>query len=78
MEVAGREKVKVPAGSYDAIKCQLSLQEVDKHLKLAPHQKFKRASVWVSNDRDRIILKIQADIFVGSVWCELESVEFPQ
>jgi hypothetical protein len=76
VEVVSREKVKVPAGSYDAIKCQLSLQEVDKNLQLAPHKKFKRAFAWVSDDRDRIVLKIQADIFVGSVWCELESVDF--
>jgi hypothetical protein len=76
LEVVGHEKVKVPAGSYDAIKCQLRLQEVDKHLKLSPHQKFKRAYIWVSDDRDRLIVKVQADIFVGSVWCELQSVSF--
>jgi hypothetical protein len=78
VEVVGREKVKVPAGNYDAIKCRLSLQEVDKHLGLSPHQKFKRAFIWVSDDRDRLVLKIQADIFVGSVWTELESVQFQE
>jgi hypothetical protein len=78
VEVVGREKVKVPAGSYDAIKSRLRLQEVDKNLQLAPHEKFKRAFIWVSDDRDRLVLKVQADIFVGSVWCELQSVEFTQ
>jgi hypothetical protein len=51
---------------------------VDKNLQLAPHQKFKRAFIWVSDDRDRLVLKIQAEIFVGSVWCELQSVDFTQ
>jgi hypothetical protein len=78
IEVVGREKLKVPAGSYDAIKCQLRLQGITKHLELEPHKKFKRAYVWVSDDRDRLMLKIEAEIFVGSVWTELESVEFPQ
>jgi hypothetical protein len=77
IEVVGREKLKVPAGSYDAIKCQLRLQGITKHLELEPHKKFKRAFVWVSDDRDRLMLKIEAEIFVGSVWTELQSVEFP-
>jgi hypothetical protein len=78
VEVLGREKLKVPAGSYDAVKCQLRLQEVDKNLELEPHKKFKRAFAWVSDDRDRQLLKAEAEIFVGSVWTELQSVEFPQ
>ena len=78
IEVLGREKLKVPAGSYDAIKCQVRLQEVNKNLELEPHKKFKRAYAWLSDDADRLMLKIQADIFVGSVWCELQSVEFPR
>lgn len=78
VEVIGHEKLKVPAGSYDAIKCQLRLQGIDKHLELEPHKKFKRAFAWLSDDRDRVLLKIEAEIFVGSVWTELQSVEFPQ
>jgi hypothetical protein len=78
LEVLGREKLKVPAGTYDAIKCQVRLQEVDKNLELQPHKKFKRAFAWLSDDPDRLLLKIQADVFVGSVWCELQSVEFPR
>jgi hypothetical protein len=78
IEVLGREKLKVPAGSYDAIKCQLHLQGIDKHMELEPHKKFKRAYAWLSDDRDRLLLKIEAEIFVGSVWTELQSVQFPQ
>jgi len=78
IDVVGREKLKVPAGSYDAIKFQLRLQEVNKRMELEPHKKFQRASAWLSDDRDRLLLKIEAEVFVGSVWTELQSVEFPQ
>jgi len=78
IDVVGREKTKVPAGSYDAIKCQVRLQEVNKRMELEPHKKFQRAYAWLSDDRDRLLLKIEAEVFVGSVWTELQSVEFPQ
>jgi len=78
IEVIGREKLKVPAGNYNAIKCQVRLQGITKHMELEPHRKFKRAFAWVSDDRDRVLLKIEAEIFVGSVWTELQSVEFAQ
>ena len=76
IEVLGREKLKVPGGTYDAIKCQVRLQGVTKNLELEPHKKFKRAFAWLSDDPDRLLLKIQAEIFIGSVWCELQAVEF--
>lgn len=76
IEVVGREKVKVAAGSYDAIKCQVRLQGITKKYELAPHKKFKRAYAWLSDDKDRLLLRIEAEIFVGSVWAELQSAEF--
>jgi hypothetical protein len=76
IEVVGREKLKVAGVSYDAIKCQVRLQGVTKKFELAPHKKFKRAFAWLSDDRDRLLLRIEAEIFVGSVWAELQSVEF--
>ncbi len=76
IEVLGREKLKVAGGSCDAIKCQVRLQGVTKKYALAPHKKFKRAFAWLSDDRDRLLLKIEAEIFVGSVWAELQSVKF--
>jgi hypothetical protein len=77
VEVLGREKLKVAAGTYDAIKCQVRLQGVTKRLELEPHKKFKRAFAWLSDDPDRLLLKVDAEVFVGSVWCELQSVEYP-
>jgi hypothetical protein len=76
IEVLGREKLKVAGGSFDAIKCEVRLQGVAKNFALKPQKKFKRAFAWVSADRDRVLLKIEAEVFVGSVWAELQSVEF--
>ncbi len=53
IDVLGPDKLKVPAGTYPAIKCQLHLQEVNKRMELEPHKKFQRAYAWLSDDRDR-------------------------
>ena len=77
-EVSVREREKVEAGrkTYDAVKLDLRLRKITKTLELEPHAKFKRAAAWLSDDRDRLLLKIQAEISVGSVWTEMESVIF--
>ena len=76
--VAGREKLTVGGKEYDAIKCELRLQGITKKMELEPHKKFKRAFAWLSDDSDRLLLKVQAEVFVGSVWTELESVKFAE
>ena len=74
--VVGREKISVHAGAYNAIKLDLQLKRVGKHLELEPHRKFHRATIWVSDDADRLLLRIEAQIFVGTVWAELQSMHF--
>lgn len=74
--VLGREKISVRAGNYTAIKMELQLNRIGKKLDLEPHRKFRRATVWVSDDNDRILLRIEAQVFVGTVFAELESVRF--
>ena len=73
--VVGRERITVPAGTYNAIKFDLQLNRI-KDGELQPHRKFRRASAWLSDDPDRLLLKIEAQVFVGSVVCELQSVDF--
>lgn len=73
--VLGRERVTVPAGTYNAIKFDLQLNRI-KEGQLQPHRKFRRASAWLSDDPDRLLLKIEAQVFIGSVFCELQSVDF--
>lgn len=76
VKVLGRERISVPTGSYDAIKIGLQLNKIGKKRELLPHKKFRRAIVWMSDDRDRLVLKIEAKIFVGTVFAELQSVQF--
>jgi hypothetical protein len=76
VSVRDREKVEVGKKTYDAVKLDLKLRKITKKLELEPHSKFKRATAWLSDDRDRLLLKIQAEISVGSVWTEMESVKF--
>ena len=76
VSVVGREKISVRAGTYNAIKLDLRLNRVGKNLELEPHRKFRRASIWVSDDNDRVILRAEAQIFVGSVFAELRSIHF--
>src|SRR4029078_735494 len=74
--VLGRERLAGPSGSYNSIKIDLQLNKIGKTRELEPHKKFRRATAWLSDDSDRLLLKIQAQIFVGTVLAELQSVEF--
>jgi hypothetical protein len=76
--VTGRERLKVAGREWDAIKCDLQLSRIQEDLTLAPHGKFKTATAWISDDTDRLLLKISADVQVGSVWAEMQSVGFPE
>jgi hypothetical protein len=74
--VLGRERVTVRAGTYNAIKVDLQLKRLGKNLELEPHRKFRRATVWISDDANRIPLRIEAQIFVGTVFAELQAMRF--
>lgn len=77
LTVTGRSTLTTAAGTYPAIKLDLELKKVGKHDELEPHKKFRHASVWVSDDSDRLLLRIEASIFVGTIYAELQSVRFP-
>jgi len=75
-EVIGREKIKVAGKEWPAIKLALRLKEIAKDLTLKPHQKFKSATCWLSDDADRLLLKVEADVMVGKVWMALQQINF--
>jgi len=54
----------------------LQLKRIGKRLELEPYRKFRRATIWVSDDAERILLRIEAQVFVGTVFAELQSVRF--
>ena len=76
IKVTGRDKISVRPSTYNAIKLDLQLKRIGKHLELEPYKKFRRATIWVSDDAERLILRIEAQIFVGTVFAELQSVRF--
>ena len=74
--VTGREKVSIRAGNYKAIKLDLKLNKIGKDLELEPHRKFRHGTIWISDDADRILVRIEAQIFVGTVFVELQSIRY--
>jgi len=74
--VLGRERISTRAGSYNAIKLDIQLKRIGKDLNLEPHKKFRRATAWVSDDANRILLRLEAQIFVGTVFAEVQNVQF--
>jgi hypothetical protein len=73
---AGREHITIATGSYDAIKLDLQLNKIGKKRELLPHKKFRRATVWLSDDPNRLVLRIEAQIFAGTIFAELQSLQF--
>lgn len=75
VKVLGKDPIRVHAGKYNALKFEIRLQKIMPDLTLQPHSKFKRGFAWLSDDDDRILLRMEAEIFVGSVWMELQSIK---
>jgi hypothetical protein len=67
VSVLKTETVKVPAGKFDCILVEPKLR--DKGLFV---QKGKSLKVWISNDKRRIPVKMEAEVFIGNVSVELE------
>lgn len=76
IEVLGRERISINKQARPAIRIAVKLRQINKKLELVKHDKFTRASAWLSDDADRLLLKVVADISVGSVWAELQSAQF--
>jgi hypothetical protein len=74
--VTDREEVTAAGKKWPAIACDLKLREITKDYTLIAHDKFKKATVWLSDDPDRLLLKLETDVFIGKVWAELKKVEF--
>lgn len=74
--VSRRERITIAPGSFDAIALDVQLSRVGKDKHLVPYKKFKKATVWLSDNPDRLLLRAEAEVFVGAVFAELQSVEF--
>jgi hypothetical protein len=76
LTVVDRAGINVAAGAFPAIKFDVQLNKIGKQGELEPHKKFRRASVWISDDSDRMLLRVEASIFVGTVFAELQTIRF--
>ena len=74
--VREREPITGPTGTYHAIKADLQLTKIGKKRELKPHKAFRSATIWLSDDTDRLVLRIETEVFIGTVFAELESVQF--
>lgn len=75
-EVAGREKLVVNGREWPTIKVALRLKRITKDMKIESHRKFKSAVGWLSDDADRMLLKVETDVMIGKVWMELDEFSF--
>ena len=73
--VLGRDTIKVNGHEERAIKLDLKLNGIDNKMHLKECKLFKGGRGWLSDDTKRIPLRIEADIFIGYVFAELESVQ---
>jgi Protein of unknown function (DUF3108) len=74
VKVLGRDTIKIDGQKQNAIKLDLQLKKIDKKLELKEHKLFKGGRGWLSDDDKRIPLRIEADMFIGYVFAELESM----
>lgn len=74
VRVVGREPVTTAAtGRQPAIVLDVGLNKIDsKTGTLKPHKLFKSARVWLGDDADRMLLRVDSQIFIGRVSMELE------
>jgi len=78
LTVTGHEKIALRPGAYQTIKMDLQLSKVGKNLELEPHKKFRKATIWLSDDAERLPVRIEAQIFAGTIFAELQSLQFDQ
>ena len=81
VQVMGRETLTVAGVKHPAIKLEFGIQKIvrDKKTKvshLEPHKKFRSGRVWISDDANRMALRIEVNIFIGYVFGELVHVRY--
>ncbi len=62
--VVGRERVRVPAGPRDAFLVRVDIRKV---VKGKPEDHGRQAAIWISDDEDRVPVRIDADTKVGRI-----------
>jgi hypothetical protein len=76
IKVAGRERIRIGDSDRNAIKVEFTFKSIDQHFQLKTYKRFKSGRGWLSDDQLRLPLRVEADIFVGYVFAELETADF--
>ena len=71
-------KIKVDGAVRDSLKFDIKLQRINLKLgvRLEKYGKFHSGTIWLSNDADRIPLRVEINVFVGFIFAELQSIRF--
>lgn len=70
--VKGREVVDIAGKPIKAIRLAFEIQRIDANNRLAPYEKFRHGTVWLSDDENRIPLRAEVSIFIGYVYGEVK------
>ncbi len=71
LRVTGRERITVPAGSFETLVITPTLTRTDKP---DYKPKFKEMTVWVTDGEMRVPVKLESKVFIGSVTGELVKI----
>ena len=73
IKVVGRERIHIGQTDRNAIKVEFNFKTIDSHLNLKTYKRFKSGRGWLSDDAYRLPLRVEADIFIGYVFAEIET-----
>ena len=69
LDIQDHEQIDVPAGRFSALRVVPELWRLEGEP--APDTRLRRATVWVSDDPEHVLLRIRSSIFVGAVTLDL-------
>ncbi|MEI6035887.1 MAG: DUF3108 domain-containing protein [Verrucomicrobiae bacterium] len=79
LKALGTGPLTIGGSARDTLRLEIRLQRINlkKGATLEPQKKFQSGTVWLSNDADRIPLRVELNLFIGYVFAELETIRFP-
>jgi hypothetical protein len=72
LRVIGKEKVSVPAGTYETLVLEPDMKNVENVFSKKQRAKIR---LWVTNDELRLLVQMKSEAVVGSFVAELVEIE---
>ncbi len=70
LRVLGEDVVEVPAGRFECLKISPKVWKVRGPDK-PPDERLREATIWVTRDPTRTLLRIRSEVFVGAITLDL-------